>query len=100
MDPSRLTARIITADAAGKIALAHEVSGSSVNGSVLSHVVNLGTNNSCVCWIISLHPGSPLFGSNSSDTRAANFDFEVINARTGVVYSHLFGVDPSLPAYS
>jgi hypothetical protein len=100
VNASTLATPAISAQAAASIALQHDVAGSVVNGSVLAQVVNLGTNNSCLCWIISIHPGSALHANSSADQRPSNFDFFVIDARTGFPYSHFSGLDPSLPAYS
>jgi hypothetical protein len=96
--PGQVSFDVINASAATTIALQHEVAGSTLNGSVLANVENLGTRNTCICWIVSLHPGSPLRANQPSDPRPANFDFFVIDARTGFAYSHYSGVDPSLPA--
>jgi hypothetical protein len=91
---------VVGASAASATALRFEVAGSSVNGTVLAQVVNLGNNNTCICWIVSIHPGTPLYDNNAADPRPANFDFHLIDARTGFAYSHYSGVDPSLPVYS
>lgn len=100
LNASGLSFPVVGASAASATALRFEVNGSSVNGTILAQVVNLGSNNSCICWIVSIHPGSPLYGNNAADPRPANFDFHVIDARTGFAYSHYSGIDPSLPPYS
>lgn len=89
----------IGAQEAEGIALRHEATGSSSEGSVLAQVENIGSGNSCVCWIVAIHPASPLRANSPSDTRASNFDFHIIDAMTGFAYSHYSGFDPSLPAY-
>jgi hypothetical protein len=100
VNQSAVSVPLISADAAGGIALQHDIVGSIVNGTVLAQVVNLGTNKSCLCWIVSIHPGSALRANSPADPRPSNFDFEVIDARTGFAYAHVSGVDPKLPGYS
>jgi hypothetical protein len=89
----------VDAREAERIALRHEAAGSSSEGSVLAQVENAGSRNSCVCWIVAIHPSSPLRANSPSDTRASNFDFHIIDAMTGFAYGHYSGFDPSLPAY-
>jgi hypothetical protein len=89
----------IGAQEAQRFALQHEAAGSSSEGTVLVQVENLGSGNSCLCWIVAIHPSSPLRANSPSDTMASNFDFHIIDAMTGFAYGHYSGFDPNLPAY-
>jgi hypothetical protein len=93
------TVGALGAQEAERIALGHEAVGSSSYGSVLAEVENMGSGNSCVCWMVAIHPSSPLRANSPSDTRASNFDFHIIDSMTGFAYGHYSGFDPSLPAY-
>ena len=74
----------IGAQEAKRIALAHEAAGSSSEGTVVVQVESLRSGNTCVCWIVAIHPSSPLRANSPSDTAASNFDFHTIDAMTGL----------------